>query len=468
MVPVVDLSRRAGRLAADYRVAVDRVLASGWFVLGPELEAFEAELADWSGHRHAVGLSSGAAALQLALTAAGIGPGDEVLVPAFTAAPTASAVCAAGAVPIPVDVDPGTALVPADGWDEARTERTRAAIVVHLYGRPADAPHTDLPVIDDAAQAHGALLPGSGSAATAYSFYPTKNLGGIGDGGALVTDDDELAARVRRLRVHGMEGQYVHVDRSQSFRMSELEAAWLRLGLATLGDDNARRRAIAARYRSIDGLTWQTDHAAPRPPPGRAADRRSGAGSGAAGRRRRGDRGALPAEPHRAARLPGPRLPPVPRERGVGGDVRDRPLLPRADGRRGRPCGGGAHPAGGGRLTVPHPPAAGRPIVTSVTAFFPCYNDAPTIAGMVEDARTALRRSVDDFEIIVVDDGSQDGSAAVLADLATSDPRAARRDPRVQPRLRRRARSAASRPRRRSGSSTPTATASTTPRTSTT
>ena len=261
MVPVVDLSRRAGRLAADYRVAVDRVLASGWFLLGPELEAFEAELADWSGHRHAVGLSSGAAALQLALTAAGIGPGDEVLVPAFTAAPTASAVCAAGAVPIPVDVDPGTALVPADGWDAARTERTRAAIVVHLYGRPADAPHTDLPVIDDAAQAHGALLPGSGSAATAYSFYPTKNLGGIGDGGALVTDDDELAARVRRLRVHGMEGQYVHVDRSQSFRMSELEAAWLRLGLATLGDDNARRRAIAARYRSIDGLTWQTDHA---------------------------------------------------------------------------------------------------------------------------------------------------------------------------------------------------------------
>ncbi|HEX6787248.1 MAG TPA: DegT/DnrJ/EryC1/StrS family aminotransferase [Acidimicrobiales bacterium] len=260
MVPVVDLSRRAGLLADDYRVAVDRVLASGWFLLGPELDALEAELAAWSGHRHAVGLSSGAAALQLALTATGIGPGDEVLVPAFTAAPTASAVCAAGAVPVPVDVDPGTALVPADGWDAARTERTRAAIVVHLYGRPADAPRTDLPVIEDAAQAHGALLPGSGSVATAYSFYPTKNLGGIGDGGALVTDDAELAARVRRLRVHGMVRQYVHIDRSQSFRMSELEAAWLRLGLARLPDSNARRRAIAARYRAIDGLTWQTDH----------------------------------------------------------------------------------------------------------------------------------------------------------------------------------------------------------------
>ena len=261
MVPVVDLSRRAGRLADDYRVAVDRVLASGWFLLGPELAAFEAELAEWSGHRHAVGVSSGAAALQLALTAAGVGSGDEVLVPAFTATPTASAVCAAGAVPVPVDVDPRTALVPADGWESARTERTRAVIVVHLFGRPAEAPRTDLPIIEDAAQAHGALLPGSGSVFTAYSFYPTKNLGGIGDGGALLTDDDELAARVRRLRVHGVQAHYVHVDRSQSFRMSELEAAWLRLGLTTLADDNARRRAIATRYRAIDGLTWQADHA---------------------------------------------------------------------------------------------------------------------------------------------------------------------------------------------------------------
>jgi dTDP-3-amino-3,4,6-trideoxy-alpha-D-glucose transaminase len=260
VVPVVDLSRRAGLLADDYRVAVDRVLASGWFLLGPEQDALEAELAAWSGHTHAVALSSGAGALQLALTAAGVGPGDEVLVPAFTATPTASAVCAAGAVPVPVDVDPGTALVPADGWDAARTERTRAAIVVHLFGRPAETPRTELPVIEDAAQAHGALLPGSGSVATAYSFYPTKNLGGIGDGGALVTDDAVLAARVRRLRVHGMEGQYVHVDRSQSFRMSELEAAWLRLGLARLAEGNARRRAIAARYRAVDGLTWQADH----------------------------------------------------------------------------------------------------------------------------------------------------------------------------------------------------------------
>ena len=260
MVPVVDLSRRARLVADDYGRAVQRVLRSGWFLLGPELEALESELTAWDGHGHAVGVSSGAAALQLALTATGVGPGDEVLVPAFTAAPTASAVCATGAIPIPVDVDPATALVPADGWEAARTARTRAVIVVHLYGRPAEAPETELPVIEDAAQAHGALLPGSPSLAVAYSFYPTKNLGGVGDGGALLTDDDELAARVRRLRAHGMEGRYVHVDRSQSFRMSELEAAWLRVGLAGLAEGNARRRAIAARYRSVSDLVWQADH----------------------------------------------------------------------------------------------------------------------------------------------------------------------------------------------------------------
>jgi dTDP-3-amino-3,4,6-trideoxy-alpha-D-glucose transaminase len=259
VVPVVDLSRRASRLADDYGRAVDRVLASGRFLLGAELEALQSELAEWSGHRHAVGVASGASALQLALTAAGVGPGDEVLVPAFTAAPTASAVWAAGAVPVPVDVDPETALVPSDGWEQARTDRTRAVVVVHLYGRPADPPETDLPVIEDAAQAHGALAPGSGSLATAYSFYPTKNLGGVGDGGAVMTDDETVAERVRRLRSHGMEAHYVHGERSQNFRMSELEAAWLRLALRLLDDDNDRRRAIAARYRKA-GLAWQTDH----------------------------------------------------------------------------------------------------------------------------------------------------------------------------------------------------------------
>lgn len=261
MVPVVDLSRRAALLAAPFHEVVARVLASGRVLLGDETDALEAELAAWSGQRHAVCVGSGAAAIQLALAATGVGPGDEVLVPAFTAVPTASAVCATGAVPVFVDVDPATATVPAHAWDAARTERTKAVVVVHLYGRPADPPDTDLPVIDDAAQAHGALRSPRASRAAVYSFYPTKNLGGIGDGGVVTTDDEALATAVRRMRVHGMTEQYVHVERSQNSRMSELESGWVRLGLGHLAAGNARRRAIAARYRAAaPALTWQSDH----------------------------------------------------------------------------------------------------------------------------------------------------------------------------------------------------------------
>lgn len=261
MVPVVDLSRRAARLAEPFREVVSRVLASGRVLLGAETEALEHELAAWSGRRHAVCVASGADAIHLALVAGGVGPGDEVLVPAFTAVPTASAVCAAGAVPVFVDVDPLTATVPAAAWDAARTERTKAVVPVHLYGRPTEPPATDLLVLDDAAQAHGALRPGRPGWAAVYSFYPTKNLGGIGDGGVVVTDDDELAATLRRLRVHGMTEQYVHVDRSQNSRMSELEAGWLRLALRDLAGGNERRRAIAAHYRgAAPSLGWQADH----------------------------------------------------------------------------------------------------------------------------------------------------------------------------------------------------------------
>jgi dTDP-4-amino-4,6-dideoxygalactose transaminase len=262
VVPVIDLSRRTRRFAEGYGPVVARVVNDGPVLLGPELAALESELATWSAHRHVVGVSSGATALELTLRAMGIGAGDEVLVPAFTAVPTASAVWSTGATPVFVDVDPGTAAVPADAWERARTPRTQAVIVVHLYGRPADNPATDLPVIEDAAQAHGALDPAERhSIATAYSFYPTKNLGGIGDGGAIATDDDELAASLRRRRVHGMTEMYVHTERAQNHRMSELEAGWLRLGLRELAADTARRREVVARYRqAAPELCWQADH----------------------------------------------------------------------------------------------------------------------------------------------------------------------------------------------------------------
>jgi dTDP-4-amino-4,6-dideoxygalactose transaminase len=264
VVPVVDLRRRSARFGAGFAEAVHRVLESGVVLLGDELAALERELASTFAARHAVGVASGAGALQVCLEALGVGPGDEVVVPALTAVPTASAVCAVGARPVFADVDTATATLDAERATEAITHRTRAIVPVHLYGRPADVAAVSglgVPVVEDAAQAHGAIRSITGVAAM-YSFYPTKNLGGIGDGGAVTTDDSTLAASVRRRRVHGMTEQYVHVDISQNHRMSELEAAWLRLQLPHLGADNERRRAIARHYReTAPHLCWQADHA---------------------------------------------------------------------------------------------------------------------------------------------------------------------------------------------------------------
>lgn len=265
MVPVVDLTRRGERFAAELSAAAERVARSGRFLLGPETARFEAEFARYAGGAHAVAVSSGASAIQLALVALGVGPGDEVIVPALTAVPTASAVVATGAVPVFADVDAETACLDPHAAEDACTDRTAAVVVVHLYGRPAELPSLGRPVVEDAAQAHGALRTAARSAATAYSFYPTKNLGGIGDGGAVVTDRPELAHHVERLRVHGMTAQYVHEHVSQNFRMSELEAAWLSCTLPALDGDVARRRLIAAHYRAAaPQLAWQRhdpDHA---------------------------------------------------------------------------------------------------------------------------------------------------------------------------------------------------------------
>ena len=261
MVPVVDLSRRGQRFASNFAKVAEAIAASGSFLLGTELSAFETEFAQWLGAQNCVAVSSGAGALQLALSAAGIGPGDEVLVPAFTAVPTASAVAAVGGLPHAIDVDPLTACITTESVAAARTAHTKAVIVVHLYGHPAALPATDLPIIEDAAQAHGALRNAGRSVATAYSFYPTKNLGGIGDGGAVITNSAEIAERVRTLRVHGMSELYVHDYVSQNFRMSELEAAWLRLALTELKTDVERRRSIVAQYRkAAPALRWQAAH----------------------------------------------------------------------------------------------------------------------------------------------------------------------------------------------------------------
>ena len=260
-LPVVDLARRAASLEPELSTALGRVLASGRFLLGAETEAFEAELAAALGREHAVAVASGTEALRLALLALGVGPGDEVIVPALTAVPTAAAVCATGAVPVPVDVDAATATIDPDAARSARTERTRVVIPVHLYGRPAALPDLGVAVLEDAAQAHGAVDRSARSAAAAYSFYPTKNLGGIGDGGAVVTDDGTLAEAVRLRRVHGMGPGYEHTVIAGNSRLSEIEAAALRVALARLDEQSTRRREIARRYReAAPGLRWQEPH----------------------------------------------------------------------------------------------------------------------------------------------------------------------------------------------------------------
>jgi dTDP-4-amino-4,6-dideoxygalactose transaminase len=259
--PVVDLARRTASLQPELGEAMERVLRSGWFLLGPETEAFEEEFAAFCGRRHAVAVASGTEALRLALRALGVGNGDEVVVPAFTAVPTAAAVCATGASPVFADVERDTAMLDPQHAAAAVTERTRAVIPVHLYGRPATAPDLDALMIEDAAQAHGALDPRAATAAAAYSFYPTKNLGGIGDGGAVVTDDSDLAAQIRLLRAHGLTGDYVHTAVTGNSRLSEIEAAALRLELRRLPEWNARRQVIARSYRdAAPEMRWQAPH----------------------------------------------------------------------------------------------------------------------------------------------------------------------------------------------------------------
>jgi dTDP-3-amino-3,4,6-trideoxy-alpha-D-glucose transaminase len=245
----------------ELRAAVQRVLESGRYLLGEELAAFERAFAAAVGVPHAVGLSSGTDALVLALRALDVGPEHEVVVPALTAAPTAMAVCAVGARLVLADVDDETLTLDPAALAEALSPRTRAVLAVHLYGQCADmdaladvCAGRPIALIEDAAQAHGAAdrgrPAGTMGRAAAFSFYPTKNLGALGDAGALVTADEALAARVRRLRTYGGVDGYDFVEPGLNARLDELQSAILRVRLPRLPAFNAARRAHAARYRA--------------------------------------------------------------------------------------------------------------------------------------------------------------------------------------------------------------------------
>lgn len=260
MVEFLNLQRVNAAQGAALQAAALRVLASGWYVLGEETRSFEAEFARYCGTAHCIGVANGLDALQLVLRAMDIGPGDEVIVPSNTFIATWLAVSATGAQPVPVEPDPLTFNLSAQLLAAAVSPRTRAIMPVHLYGQPADmdavnavAQRHGLKVIEDAAQAHGARWKGrrvgSLGDAAGFSFYPGKNLGALGDGGAITTDDDALAERLRRLRNYGSSVKYRHEEAGVNSRLDELQAAMLRVKLVSLDEDNAARARVARQYQ---------------------------------------------------------------------------------------------------------------------------------------------------------------------------------------------------------------------------
>jgi dTDP-4-amino-4,6-dideoxygalactose transaminase len=263
-IPQLDLELQLEQLSAELASAIARVMTSRQFILGPELEAFEAEFAAYCGVRHAIGVASGTDALELALRAAGIGDGDEVITVSHTFIATALAISAVGATPVFVDVCSDDGLMDPERAAEAVTDRTRAILPVHLYGRCVEmdpilvlARDHGLRVIEDCAQAQGASRAGraAGSIGNAgcFSFYPSKNLGALGDAGAVITDDAQLACMLRLLRNYGQDRKYHHLIPGRNSRLDELQAAVLRVKLAHLDDFNRARRKIAQRYHTTIG-----------------------------------------------------------------------------------------------------------------------------------------------------------------------------------------------------------------------
>jgi len=262
-IPFLDVGAAYRELKPEIDAAIARLLDSGWYILGPEVEAFEAEYAAYCEAEHAIGVANGLDALHLALLAMGVGPGDEVIVPSNTYIATWLAVSQCGATPVPVEPVEATYNIDPARIEAAITPRTKVILPVHLYGQPADldpilaiARQHGLRVLEDAAQAHGARYKGrrigAHGDAVAWSFYPGKNLGALGDGGAVTTNDPEIADRIRVLRNYGSRVKYVNEVKGFNSRLDPIQAAVLRVKLRVLDEWNARRRGIAQRY--LEGL----------------------------------------------------------------------------------------------------------------------------------------------------------------------------------------------------------------------
>ncbi len=262
MIPFLDLTKQYESIQAELDDAAQRVMKRGWFILGPEVEAFEKEFADYLGVKHAVGVGSGTEALHVAMLALGLGPGDEVITVPNTAVATVAAIEMTGARAVLCDVHPDTMLMDVAALERAVTPRTRAIIPVHLFGQSADlAPVLELAraknvfVLEDCAQSHGATYRGKRTGSygdiAAFSFYPTKNLGAYGDGGAIATNDPALAERVRLVRQYGWRQRYASDIKGLNSRLDELQAAILRVKLKYLDQWNAARRERAGLYTEL-------------------------------------------------------------------------------------------------------------------------------------------------------------------------------------------------------------------------
>ncbi len=272
MIPMVDLQRQYQSLRTEIDAALQEVLQGARFILGPNVQALEEELADYLGVEHAITCASGTDALQLALHAAGVGPGDEIITTPFTFIATAEAIRYLGAEPVFVDIEPRTFNLDPEQIEAAISPRTRAVLPVHLFGQPANLPRIreiaechKLLVIEDCAQSFGASIDGAQTGSTtafgAFSFFPSKNLGAFGDGGLVTTSCPSSAEALRRLRNHGSSVRYYHDEIGYNSRLDEMQAAILRCKLPHIDHYNAERRRVAARYsEGLKGLPVETPH----------------------------------------------------------------------------------------------------------------------------------------------------------------------------------------------------------------
>ncbi len=258
-IPMLDLSAQYQEIKQEIDEAVQRVLDSGWFVLGKECEAFEQEFAKYNGSKYAIGVGSGTDALHLALLALNVGEGDEVITVPNTAIPTISAISLTGATPVFVDIDPESYTIDPRNLEQAITARTKAIIPVHLFGQSADmdlileiANKHHIPIIEDCAQSQGATYKGKKTgnfgAIGCFSFYPSKNLGAYGDAGLITTNDEKIKEKLIMLRNYGQKGRYVHAEKGTNSRLDEIQAAILKVKLKHLDEWNEKRRKLANIY----------------------------------------------------------------------------------------------------------------------------------------------------------------------------------------------------------------------------